>query len=303
MRPVAKRLIEKSLRLLLASGGRTRGQSLILAYHNVVPDALAGRGDRSLHIPFSRFTRHLDLIQTHCRVAPLVEILAGTSFDQGPVVGITFDDAYRGAVELGLPELARRKLPSTLFVAPGLLESHGFWWDELADPSRGLSPEIREAALKELGGSHPRIRATIGSGRSAERLPDCYGCAGETEVRSLGGLGTVTLGSHSWSHPNLRCLDTEELSGELTRSLEWLTGVRTPTVKILAYPYGLCSPAVAEAAERAGYTEALLIEGGWFTKEAGRWAVPRYNVPAGLSEDGLMLRLSGILSPAASAGR
>jgi peptidoglycan/xylan/chitin deacetylase (PgdA/CDA1 family) len=297
VRWVAKRLLEKGLRLTLGWRNRVKSGHLILAYHNVVPDELAGRGDRSLHLPVTRFLRQLDLLQSHCRVAPLAEILAGAASEQRPTVAITFDDAYRGATELALPELARRALPTTMFVAPGLFGSRSFWWDEMASGRVGLAPEVRKSVLERGRALNQDGSTSMPVNPGREDLPECYACADEGQVRDISDLATVTLGAHSWSHASLPRLDPDELTVELSRPLEWLGSWHGATLPILAYPYGLRSAAVETAAARAGYSAALLIDGGWYTTEASRWAIPRYNVPAGLSEDGLWLRLAGVIEP------
>ena len=66
----------------------------------------------------------------------------------------------------------------------------------------------------------------------------------------------------------------------------------------LSYPYGLTSPTAAQAVERAGYVGAFLVEGGWLPRQQRFYhpfALPRLNVPAGLSVEGFQLRLSGLL--------
>ena len=294
VRRATKQVLEKVLRLARGNPGRMAGRSLILAYHNVVPDELAGRGDRSLHLPLSSFLRQVDLLEAHCEVHPLADLLIEQPAVSRPRIAITFDDAYRGAVDLALRELSRRGLPSTLFVAPGLLGQRSFWWDELADGPQGLSTETRNAALEMDAGWHEKIRAARIEQAGVEPLPDCYGCAGEDELRIAGALAGVTFGPHSWSHPNLTRISESELAAELGRPLEWLRATTASTVPILAYPYGLASSAVEQAVQRDGYTAALLVQGGWMNTGARHpWATPRYNVPAGLSVDGLMLRLSG----------
>ena len=304
LRQAAKAAIERVLRHTLANPRRMAGRSLVLAYHNVVPDAEAGRGDRSLHIPLSRFATHLDLIAAHCRVLPLEEVLAGPPPAGVPTVAITFDDAYKGAVELGLPELARRRLPGTLFVAPGLLGQRSFWWDEQGEHPGGLSEEVRKRALDQHMGKDTVIRAALPPAPSAGRLPTSYGCATADQVTHMARSGRVTLGAHSWSHPNLASLDPEALSDEMSRPLAWLRATTVPMVSFVAYPYGLASPAVEVAAEEAGYAAGLLVEGGWLHRKGSPWQIPRLNVPAGLSEAGLMLRLAGVLdAPPRLAGR
>jgi peptidoglycan/xylan/chitin deacetylase (PgdA/CDA1 family) len=300
-RHAAKRAAERALRLLVGNPARSAGQSLILAYHNVIPDHLPAQGDRSLHLPLSSFARQLDLLVAHCRVLPLAELLAGGPGTDGPRIAITFDDAYRGATELAMPELARRGLPSTLFVAPDLLGRRSLWWDELAVGDTGLSPALRAEALDAAEGLHDEVRRRFPRPGQPASLPEWYGCADESAVVGLWRSGGVTLGAHSWSHPNLTRVAAETLADELRRPLEWLRASNAPMLPVLAYPYGLCTPRVEQAARQAGYTAALLVDGGWLGPAVDPFRVPRYNVPAGLSEDGFMLRLSGILGVSSSA--
>lgn len=296
MRTRIKSLLERVLRRSVGNPARMRGRSLVLAYHNVVPDGFQELGDRSLHLSFSSFRRQLDLLQAHCRLTSLPDLLDQRPPPERLSVAITFDDAYAGAVELALPELARRGLPGTLFVAPGLLGAPSFWWDELAHASGGLSESVRKMALDTHGGSSDRIRAALGERGSATRLPEWYRCAEMEAVLALGHSGDLALGAHSWTHPNLTCLSHAELTTELTRPLEWLQATHGRTLRVLAYPYGIHSAEVRTAAQTAGYDAALRVEGGWLQRVAGdRYAVPRYNVPAGLSEDGFVLRLAGVV--------
>jgi peptidoglycan/xylan/chitin deacetylase (PgdA/CDA1 family) len=294
-RRAAKEILERVLRLCGAKPARMAGRSLILAYHNVVADRDQGLGDTSLHLSLSNFMQQLDLLEAHCQVLPLADLLAEPASTDRPRVAITFDDAYRGAVELAMPELARRGLPSTLFVAPGLLGRRSFWWDELAGNAGGLAPELREHALEIWEGRHELVRPSGGRLEQGRGLPTSYGCASEEQVRHLHEFGPVTLSAHSWSHPNLTRIGPAALAEELTRSFEWLRAAGGPILPVVAYPYGLASPEVAVAAEGSGYAAGLLVEGGWFNRRSGPWQIPRFNVPAGLSEDGLILRLSGVL--------
>ena len=115
--------------------------------------------------------------------------------------------------------------------------------------------------------------------------------ATEEELRSAIRTGLVTLGSHSWSHPNLAALDEVELSGELSRPLEWLRSRFEGVVPWISYPYGCSSPHVERAARALGYVAGLLIDGGWIRAPMRRpFALPRRNIPAGLSGPGFSLR-------------
>ena len=51
---ILKRVVEDTLvgsGVAAIASGRLRGQTLILAYHNIIPDDVAPGGDRSLHLP------------------------------------------------------------------------------------------------------------------------------------------------------------------------------------------------------------------------------------------------------------
>lgn len=297
-----KRLVEA---LLLHSGpariaSRThRARTIVLAYHNVVPDGGSADGDRSLHLPLARFRAHLDVIQRWCTVAAIDQVLAASKSDRARVI-ITFDDAYRGAVRLALPELRRRGLPATIFVPPAYVPDHTFWWDDVARLHPAAFPgAMRDRALIEWRGRDDVIRAQVsGANRSATSSADYLGCASLPELTDATSED-ITVGSHTWSHPNLAAATADELLGELQRPLAWLREhLPGAAVPWLSYPYGLQSPAVRAAALRCDYAGAFLVDGGWLPRERlDPFALPRFNVPAGLSADGLALRLSGLLRP------
>jgi peptidoglycan/xylan/chitin deacetylase (PgdA/CDA1 family) len=260
------------------------GRSLVLAYHNVVRDFESDHGDRSLHLPLSVFRQQLDLLQEHCRVVSLEQIVAGVSDAHRPAVAITFDDAYRGAVELALPELLHRGLPATVFVAPGLLGVTVTWWDALGELAGEGAENERDRILMEEKGRHVAPASVT--------LPSHYACATEAQVLELAHAG-IDLGAHTWSHPNLARLAPEDVERELEQPLEWLRHRKVRSA-MLAYPYGITCPEVECAAKAVGYMAAFRVQGGWMRRTPdSRWSLPRFNVPASLSRAGFQLRLSG----------
>jgi peptidoglycan/xylan/chitin deacetylase (PgdA/CDA1 family) len=277
---------------------RVRGRTLTLAYHNVVPDRLCPVGDRSLHLPLSDFRNQLDLLARHFEVVPLAATRAPHTGGR-PRAVITFDDAYRGAVTLGVEELNRRGLPATIFVAPGLLGEQTFWWDEVgaAADDHVVPPEVRELALWTWQGRGDLVRARVaerGLGLDPGALPPEARTATESELLNALNGGGIRLGSHSWSHPNLAALEQTMVQEELTRSLAWLRE-RYPaaTDPWIAYPYGPDSALVHEAARGAGYEAGLRIAGRWLMPGAlPRFDTPRWNIPAGITAHGFALRLA-----------
>lgn len=284
MRALLKPSAERLFAAFARNTRRMAGRSLVLAYHNVVHDLDADRGDRSLHLPLSAFRQQLDLLQEHCRVSSLEQIVAGVRDAHRPTVAITFDDAYRGAVEVGLPELLRRGLPATVFVAPGLLGVTVTWWDALGELAGEGAENERDRILVEEKGRHVAPAGVT--------LPVHYACATEAQVLELARAG-IDLGAHTWSHPNLARLAPEDLKGELEQPLEWLRQ-RQARSSMFAYPYGITCPDVERAAKAAGYSAAFRVQGGWMRPTPdSQWSLPRFNVPAGLSRAGFRLRLAG----------
>ncbi len=274
-----------------------RADAVILAYHNVIPDGEPPGGDRSLHLPRTAFAQQLDVLCRTHDVVPLSEVLEGEPSSRRRAV-VTFDDAYRGALTVGLAELAARGLPATVFVAPARVGDRAFWWDALAGQD-GLAPELRERALASLAGEDARIRAWAGAqGHTATEVSAARRCATEVELKRAAAQPGITFGSHSWSHANLTRLEQTELELELTRPLAWLRQrYGSITIPWIAYPYGLVSSGVQEAAARAGYRGGLCVSGGALRAgaRAKPLALPRLSVPAGVSVRGFSLRLAGVL--------
>src|SRR2546422_5185458 len=102
--------------------------ALVLTYHNVVPDDCSSFGDRSLHLPRRTFVRQIEqLLRTHA-IVPLQVVLTPAPSARRPRGALTYDDAYQGAIAIGVEEVARRGGRATLVVAPGFVGGRGFWW-------------------------------------------------------------------------------------------------------------------------------------------------------------------------------
>ena len=267
----------------------------MLAYHNIVPDGEHAAGDASLHLPQREFARQLDALAESHEVVPL-DALFRDSITQRPRVIITFDDAYDGAISAGIEELTRHQMPATIFVAPALLGSTP-WWDSLADPKVGAVPDdVRRHALEELHGDANAIlgRAKLASPAltAASTFPRI---ATEAELKVGAAKPGITLASHTWAHQNLASLRGADLESELLRPLQWLRPRFPAIVPWLSYPYGLFSESVQTAAQNAGYIGAFRIDGGWIPRSSKpSYALPRLNIPAGLSLNGFRLRLAGL---------
>ncbi len=283
----------------VVGGLRRRGQVLILSYHNVVPRGETARGDRSLHLPQRAFGGQLDELLHDHDVVPLTKLWSEPAAPGRSRAAITFDDAYSGTLTAGLEELAKRGLPATVFVPPAFIGGRSFWWDDLAEGFAGVLPaDLRARLLTELAGDDESIRrwADQQGLASGDPLPAWARAATEGELRSAAAYRGLTLGSHSWSHLNLAAIDPARRQLELTRSKAWLESM-FPQISIpwLSYPYGLETADTRADAQAAGYLASVRGAGGHFRPGAAPLhALPRLNVPAGLSAAGFALRAAGL---------
>ena len=274
---------------------RVRGKRLILAYHGIIPEGREPAGERALFIRQRDFAMHLDMLAGEADVVPLDRI--DDRGDGRPRVAITIDDAYRGAVNVGVPELAARSLPATIFVAPARLNNHVFWWDALSHGNAQLDEKLRSHALHELGGEDERVRAWAAQAGipACDELPAYAQTVTRAELVAALRFPGITLGSHTWSHPNLASLGIADVVTEVCRSREWLRAeFGEKAIDWLAYPYGLESVQAQVAVADACYKGALRVVGGWHcAAKVSPFARPRLSIGAGLSVAGLRARLQG----------
>jgi len=274
---------------------RVVGKRLILAYHGIIPDGEAPAGEPALFVAQREFALHLEMLANEADVAPLDRI--DESGDGRPRVAITFDDAYSGAVNEGVRELAKRNLPATIFVAPGRLDGHVFWWDSISDGRHALDATVRNHALHALAGADERIRPWAASTAlpMSDALPAYARAATRNELHAAVAFPGITVGSHTWSHWNLAALGMNEVVAEVRDSRAWLRAeFGDKAVDWLAYPYGLDSVEVHRAVAEASYAGALRIDGGWHRPtDVPRFARPRFSIGSRLTVDGLRARLNG----------
>lgn len=272
----------------------------VLAFHNVVPDSERIRGDRSLHLPLSRFLEIVDWLPEIFDVVSLEGVLEGVSTPKsGPRAVITFDDAYAGAVSLAIPELVRRGLPATVFAVAGSRDGQTFWWDALSDPADGLSARVRELALTTGLGRESEIRILAReNGWKFRELGGPFVAARWRDLEAECEAAGICVAHHTRTHANAAVLDRSELLGELRTGRRELEQ-RLPAVKpLLAWPYGRSSARARAVAMEVGYEAAFRVDGGtWRAADPppSRFRFPRLNVPSGLSLKGFRLRAVGLL--------
>lgn len=273
-----------------------RGNVVILGYHNVVPDSEKVVGEAPLHLPVTLFREHLDMLKSHFDICSLQDALQADQVSQRRRlrVVLTFDDAYRGTLQIAVPELVHRECPATIFAPSGLLGTPSFWWD-----AYDVSPmERRQTCLINLKGDGERILDWAGErGKPKKPLGPFQRPGTANELLEASTHPKIDVGVHTSSHPNLAELTRDEVVRELEDCLEELRSIGIEPTPYVAYPYGLSSLAARDAVRRGVWAAGLAIEGGSFRPGAQNpWQTPRMSVPSGASSQNLLLRTLGVIN-------
>ncbi|MGA7784742.1 MAG: polysaccharide deacetylase family protein [Candidatus Acidiferrales bacterium] len=161
-----------------------------------------------------RFERQMDDLM---RIAEPISAARRSPLESGKrYVVITFDDAYRNILANALPGLVARRIPVTVFVVPEMLGRT----PHLSDSSTSSSDERKVMSVEDL-----------------QSLPS----------------ESVTIGSHSLTHPDLTTLSPKEALYELAESKRVLEDVVQRPVQLFCFPYGAFSEELFRLCQEVGY--------------------------------------------------
>jgi peptidoglycan/xylan/chitin deacetylase (PgdA/CDA1 family) len=221
---------------------------VVLCYHSIHPRLAFASADPEL------FQRHLEWLGEHCDVVPLASVPTAANAAQNdshvrPVVSITFDDGYEDNFTYAYPSLKSAGMDATFFVTVGLVEH---------------DPEVLR-----------RLTALRGVDESAVRAMNW------DQVRRLIGEG-FTVGSHTYSHPNLARLTRSQASNEIERARAILEDQLSTPVRQFAYPFGRprlhVTDETAELVRNAGHDTAAAVLFRGVKPTDDRLLIPRFFV-------------------------
>lgn len=217
---------------------------VVLYYHSIP------REKRSV------FARQMDeLIR---RTTPLRADAHLSAAAAGRYSSVTFDDAYQNVLENALPELAKRRIPATLFMVSDCLGSTPGW----EDYSTSGDPAMNELLLTE------------------EQL--------QTMPHDL-----IQIGSHTRTHPMLPQLSEQEARNELSQSRARLQEILQMDVTLFSFPYGACNEDLIEWCHDAGYEKVFTTIPRPVSVRGNEFAVGRVTVDPDDSSLEFSLKLSG----------
>ncbi|MHB8418058.1 MAG: polysaccharide deacetylase family protein [Myxococcales bacterium] len=253
------------------------GRAAILMYHKIHRAPRNPWGEPVLDA--RAFEAHCAFLARHANVVPLREVIHCLAENEPlppKAVALTFDDGFRGVLELALPALKKHRLAAAVFVVTGLCGTERWLWpfevEEMVrvhgapgvcrgsgDPiierlgRENLVPLYAAFALVEYLKRLPPGRLAPILGRLRDRAPvdldEDNRFLTWAEVRALASEG-VEVGSHTASHAILPTLLDEEVEREVSESKAALSQQLGAPPAFFCYPNGNLSPSSRAIVQR-----------------------------------------------------
>lgn len=216
----------------------------ILFYHRVADDC-----PNAWSLPTADFARHLDWLQQHFDIVSLAEaqrrITSGSC--QRPTVSITFDDGYADNARFAIPELVRRNLTATYFVATEFVRTQRPFPHDVA-AGQPLPPNTVD------------------------------------QLRAFAEQG-IEIGAHTCRHVDLgRVAGTADIEEEIVGSAQQLEQWLDRPVRYFAFPYGLpanMTQAAVDVIAAHGFHGFCSAFGDWNWPGSGGYHLRRIHADPG----------------------
>jgi peptidoglycan/xylan/chitin deacetylase (PgdA/CDA1 family) len=253
-----------------------RRRVTIVNYHDPAPEI------------FERHIRAFSRRYTFVSLEQVVTAITNGSFADLPrrTMVITLDDGCHGVACLA-PVIAKYRVPVTVYVVAGLVNSRRrFWWGVV--PSHDKLQQ-----LKEMPDSDRRRLLHEIYGHTDEREYESGAVLSAASLDSLLSCG-VTIGSHTVFHPLLPKCTSEVAVRELQESRHILERFTRRTVEHFAYPGGAWDSHTRQLVAACGYTSARTIDAGWVTRHSDPVALPCFGISDDASVMKALVQASGV---------
>jgi len=206
-------------------------------------------------------------------------------------LAITFDDGYADNYTFAWPILKKHKLPATIFLTAGCIDSQTpLWFDQVLSAFKTTGKNTFNCPVtqtvfdiqtveQKLHTAHVMLEQLkkTKSDQKNSLIADILNELGISSHDKLHNTSTlltwpqikemsadkISFGSHTMTHPILAGLPEADLEWELTASRQLIAGKINKEVQFFAYPNGKkkdFTETVTRAVRQAGYKAALTTE-------------------------------------------
>jgi glycosyltransferase involved in cell wall biosynthesis/peptidoglycan/xylan/chitin deacetylase (PgdA/CDA1 family) len=280
--------------------------SSIFLFHRILP------AEQACFVPelstnLSAFSDFLDWLSKNYTVVSLDELVAKQKEkreSKRALCAITFDDGWIDNYIYAVPELARRKLPATIFLPLNFIGTQRHFWQELVtvflselekDPSKvAVLEEIAShspwfppfelyrkdyLAMRRLLLSRPSREAQEFSERLVEAAglwhklpPRSFVNWNEVEEMSRNG---ISFGAHTMDHTILTTASPTIAEHEISASRQGLEKRLNSVITGFSYPWGAVGVNCVEQVRASGYQFAVTVRPGVIKEDTDPFLLPR----------------------------
>lgn len=235
---------------------------LVLCYHNVVseynPRDICGN-QYFINLPLDVFKKQIKWIHQNFKVIKLDDLISGQPISKKSAL-ITFDDGFKSVLTNAFPVLNSFKMPATLFLTGSHIQENRIPWiaqlhyllntylldlsickyksyfkhKELLRSFNKIKSRLRQLKPFEIFSSLSYLEKSIGISVPPNVISEQF--LSSNDIMKLENHGW-TIGNHTYNHPNLVHLTSNEIREEIKTTHEALSRFKSYR-KVLALPYG-----------------------------------------------------------------
>lgn len=287
------------------------GKISVLMYHGLVREPLPVP-DWCFQ-PLVRFEEQMEYLTRNFEVVHLEDAFApGRAPSRRPLACVTFDDGFASVRELALPVLEEMRVPATVYLVTGLLDSTDtVWFARLhqaicetqarevrlgdlrfplegtaarAEASAGLQVAIKKLHRPAFESMFEDVLTQLGFGGENRAKPwDAFRVLTSDEVRSMSRSGLVRFGGHTSGHQILTRTTREDARCEVEQSVRAVAALVERPSRTFAYPNGGpddFDDGVAAAVRDAGIDFAVTTIEGPNGPDQDPYRILRYGIGA-----------------------
>lgn len=312
-------LAARAIRNMPSSSG------IVLMYHEVLPDDVNLPAWTIVHE--SDFIWQMRYLQSHFDVVTMDEALkrvSGASQAKRPFAVVTFDDGYKGNLDVVLPVMESMELPFLVYVATqAIIENNLYWYDQIINlldvkedifVSLELNGKQEEFKIPHHAPDNVRwvemqrllsglkLMTPLDRDLTVERIISGKKNASpilhmvtELDLKRLSKSNYVTIGAHTHRHELLDQLTPAEVIETLQMSNAHITRITGVAPHHFAFPNGNYNKDVVELIQKAGYESAVTTVSGFWSDKDTVMMIPRFGVGRFETKGQFKARVSGYL--------
>ena len=239
----------------------------IIMYHGIVNEPLMVNEwcfveEHSFRMQIAYLKKHFEIIS----LSEVVERMRSGGIKR-PTAVVTFDDGYQNNFDLAFPILLRERIPATIFLTTGLINTNDTVWYCRFNIalSRKHRLQMEWNGFKfDLSTLDLKAKASVAIQESLKKLeqsqlmttlrhiilrldgdPDCsietnspFRMLGKTAIAEMAGSGLIEFGAHTHNHAILSQLSDKERYNEIRKSIDAVYELTGRPCRYFAYPNG-----------------------------------------------------------------